>query len=65
MLNPVSELFGSLPFSDCRERDSQKPKRSVFAVCNECGKKFYSVGSAEKASFDGCGKCGGVDVEPV
>lgn len=32
-------------------------------VCLECGRKFYSVKSAEKASEDGCPKCGGVDIE--
>lgn len=31
--------------------------------CLECGKKFYSVSAAEKASNDGCPKCGGSDIE--
>lgn len=31
--------------------------------CLECEKKFYTVASAEKASNDGCPKCGGCDIE--
>jgi hypothetical protein len=32
----------------------------------ECGKKFYTVGAAERASFgsSGCPGCGGSDIEP-
>lgn len=32
-------------------------------VCLECGKKFKTVKSAEKASYNGCPKCGGVDID--
>lgn len=31
--------------------------------CLECGKKFKTVAAAEKASMDGCPKCGGVDID--
>lgn len=31
--------------------------------CYECGKKFITVKAAEKASHDGCPKCGGVDID--
>ena len=31
--------------------------------CMECGRKFRSIKSAEKASMDGCPKCGGVDID--
>lgn len=34
----------------------------MFA-CQECGKKFRTVSAAERASNDGCPKCGGVDVD--
>ena len=32
-------------------------------VCMECKKKFYTVKSAEKASYNGCPGCGGGDIE--
>jgi len=32
-------------------------------MCQECGKKFYTTASAERAANDGCPKCGGVDVD--
>lgn len=31
--------------------------------CQECGKRFLTVKAAEKASFNGCPKCGGVDID--
>jgi len=31
--------------------------------CMECGKKFYTVKTAERASHNGCPKCGGVDID--
>lgn len=31
--------------------------------CLECGKKFYNAKAAEKASNEGCPKCGGSDIE--
>lgn len=34
----------------------------MFA-CMECGKKFKTVRAAEKASYFGCPKCGGVDID--
>ena len=35
---------------------------AVF-VCQECGKKFRTVGAAELASNEGCPGCGGVDID--
>lgn len=32
-------------------------------ICNECGKKYKTVRAAEKASYNGCSKCGGVDID--
>ncbi len=39
-------------------------KRTPLFQCNECGKKFYDVKAAERASFGdrGCPKCGGADI---
>jgi hypothetical protein len=34
----------------------------MFA-CLECGRKFRTVGAAERAAFDGCPGCGGVDID--
>lgn len=34
-------------------------------TCLECGKKFKSVKAAEKATSEGCPKCGGVDIDLV
>ena len=31
--------------------------------CLECGKKFKTVAAAEKASLNGCPKCGGSDID--
>jgi len=31
--------------------------------CMECGKKFATVKAAEKASINGCPKCGGTDID--
>jgi len=41
-------------------------KREPLFECMECGKKFYTVGAAERASFgnSGCPGCGGSDIEP-
>ncbi len=31
--------------------------------CMECNRRFKTTRAAEKASYDGCPKCGGVDVD--
>jgi DNA-directed RNA polymerase subunit RPC12/RpoP len=31
--------------------------------CYECGRKFKTAKAAEKASMNGCPKCGGVDID--
>ena len=40
-------------------------KRVPLFMCLECGKKFYSAKSAERASMgnDGCPGCGGSDID--
>jgi hypothetical protein len=36
----------------------------MFAFkCQECGKKFKTVKAAERASYHGCPKCGGCDID--
>ena len=42
---------------------TKKVKRTALFVCLECGKKYYTVKSAENASYNGCKKCGGVDID--
>ena len=37
--------------------------RKAEFECLECGKKFYSAAAAEKASMEGCPKCGGSDID--
>lgn len=39
--------------------------REPLFECRECGRKFYSVKAAEKASFgdEGCPGCGGSDID--
>lgn len=32
-------------------------------ACQECGKKFKTTKAAERASNNGCPKCGGVDID--
>ena len=32
-------------------------------ACMECGRKFRTVRSAERASMNGCPGCGGVDID--
>ncbi len=34
----------------------------IFA-CMECGKKFRTISAAEKATSQGCPKCGGCDID--
>lgn len=40
-----------------------KTPRLVLFECMECGKKFYDERTAERASMNGCPKCGGVDID--
>ena len=42
---------------------TSKAKRQADFICNECGKKFYTVKSAEKASYNGCPKCNSCDID--
>lgn len=41
-----------------------RPNKAQF-ICMECGKKFYTVAAAERASFgdNGCPGCGGSDID--
>lgn len=34
----------------------------MFA-CQECGRKFKTAAAAERASYNGCPKCGGTDID--
>jgi hypothetical protein len=38
-------------------------RRTALFKCLECGKKFYTTSSAEKASLNGCPKCNGLDID--
>lgn len=39
-------------------------RRDPLFECQECGKKFFSVAAAERATFrDGCPQCGGSDID--
>ena len=33
--------------------------------CLECGRKFRTTRAAERATFNGCPGCGGVDIDDV
>jgi predicted RNA-binding Zn-ribbon protein involved in translation (DUF1610 family) len=44
-------------------RPTMSKKRTAKFECMECGRKFYTVLSAERASVNGCPKCGGVDID--
>ena len=46
-------------------REKRARRREPLFQCQECGKKFYSVKAAKKASFgdDGCPGCGGSDID--
>ena len=46
-----------------RKRPSVRSKRIPLFCCQECGKLFYSVGTAERASYDGCPGCNGLDID--
>ena len=37
--------------------------REPLFACQECGRKFYTVKAAEKASNDGCPGCNGTDID--
>ena len=41
---------------------AKKPRRALFK-CMECGRKFYTVRSAEHAQDWGCPKCNGSDID--
>lgn len=45
-------------------KNTQTKKIPLFA-CQECGKKFYTAESANRAAFgdNGCPKCGGSDID--
>jgi len=55
---PRSELFTP------EERVKRVQRKALFA-CLECGHKFYSAASAERASFgdNGCTGCHGSDID--
>ena len=38
-------------------------KKEALFKCMECGKKFYTIQSAERAGYSGCPRCGGVDID--
>jgi hypothetical protein len=38
-------------------------KRVALFQCQECGRKFYTARSAERAADQGCPGCGGVDID--
>jgi DNA-directed RNA polymerase subunit RPC12/RpoP len=40
-----------------------RKKKKADYICLECGKKFYSTKAAERASWNGCPNCGGVDID--
>ena len=42
---------------------SDKAKKTSGFACMECGKRFRTIAAAEKASSEGCPKCGGCDVD--
>jgi len=54
-------------------RMAKSPRRAAFYVMEclrwdksihkQCGKKYFTVTSAERASSEGCTKCGGVDID--
>lgn len=61
-MNETIESIGS----DVRIRGKRgRRKRVPLFACMECGKRFYSVGAAERGSFgdDGCPGCGGSDID--
>jgi len=46
-------------------KPKRKPRRKPLFQCMECGRKFYSVRSAENAAFgNGC-SCGATDIEEI
>ena len=46
-----------------KTKTKTKKVRRADWICNECGRKFYSVRAAERAVSWGCPKCGGSDIE--
>ena len=46
-------------------RGGEMMKKEPLFECLECGKKYYSAKSAERAAFGnrGCTKCGGSDID--
>lgn len=41
----------------------QRKKRRALFQCLECGKKFFSTATAEKALLHGCPNCNGSDID--
>lgn len=39
------------------------PLHALTFACMECGKKFKTAKAAERASYNGCPKCGGCDID--
>lgn len=38
-------------------------KRVALFSCKECGRRFFTVKSAERAVWSGCPQCGGGDID--
>ena len=38
-------------------------RRFVMYECKECGKEFKTTKAAENASYNGCPRCGGSDID--
>lgn len=51
---------------DLSPRPTRRTTRRALFICLECGKKFYTTKSAERAAFGsrGCPGCGGADISP-
>lgn len=58
------ETLTGRPVNYDKARDKRIAREPLFA-CQECGKKFYTAASADRAAFGdhGCPKCGGSDID--
>ncbi len=66
-MNIISQSDLEATATDARDSRTyepiRRPRGGTAYKCYECGRKFATTASAERAANDGCPRCGGVDID--